>query len=158
MTPEPINESGSIIGILDKSVIIIDGNGSIFPISELSDPEGPLWTLETSWTDVRFDNFQESVKIYINTVHKDYQLLMTNNDIQRISPMMREILATVLTLIIDKAFSDPEFKNQIISNEGLSQDSVGSVINYFYSTFGWQSDNIEQLSIDIRKTLDNNLG
>jgi len=150
-----INRSGCVLGELERSIFIIDGNGSIFPIVERSSPNSPLWEIESNWEDIRYDSFFDNIQIIINPSHPEYSLL-EQTDQNKWPALLKEIISSALTILIYKAMLDinwPDVKN----NYNLTPGSVGHIINYFITTFGWQVSDQEKLSSLIRKDLDNKL-
>lgn len=45
------NTKGYVLGKLEDYTIKLDGNGSIFPVFEVSEPGQPLWYVRCDWID-----------------------------------------------------------------------------------------------------------
>ena len=149
------SRKGTILGVLDETKIIIDGNGSLFPIHETSVPTNPLWWVQCNWSDPTEDQFtDDNFCVFLNTAHKDYAALNINEGVKN-SPLLFDIICSALEVLIMKVMRDPTASSQTIKGEGLAPGSISSVINYLIRKFEWHCDpdSPEQLSLDIRKTL-----
>ena len=51
--------TGTILGVLDETKVIIDGNGSLFPIHMVSNLTEPLWWVQCNWEDPTQDSFTD---------------------------------------------------------------------------------------------------
>lgn len=146
---------GTVFGIVDETRIIIDGNGSIFPIHEVKSPNDPLWWIRCDWEDPRTDRFtDENVCLYFNTVHKDYPSLNINEGIKN-SPLLMEILCSALQIIISKVLNDDTARTDTIQGSNLEEGSVSSMVHYFLNTFGinYSKDNPETVAFEVRKAV-----
>lgn len=118
---------GSRLGQLMQSVeIVIDGNGSLFPVLEESlGNDGPLWELRTSWSDPRDEAFQSDyVALVLNREHELFsQLRERASEPGRQSPLMRQIVSSWIALLVHQVKSDlgPDF-NSIVNHYGQSED------------------------------------
>jgi hypothetical protein len=73
------NTEGAILGQLDNKTVFMTGTGSLFPIYTKAIPNGKLWDLEINYENPEIDQLSDSVKLIINSAHKDYCLLDVNN-------------------------------------------------------------------------------
>lgn len=147
------NQQGIILGLLDEYTVIIDGNGSIFPIVEVNIPNQPLWWVKCNWTDPTADNFdQENVQICLNAAHKDFGLFDLKEGLKN-SPMLCDVIATALAIIIQKV-KDSDYWDDTIKGNSLSQGSVSQAVHYFITTFGWDWQSPEKLALSIRADFD----
>lgn len=147
------NLPGSIVGKLENSKIVLEGNGSVFPIVEVDEDTMPLWWVVCSWTDIQEDKFDvENVKICINRAHKNFDQIYTGKKISN-SPLFLEILGSALQTIIEKAKEAPEW-NSVINGDGLVPGSIGEAINYFINSFDWDISSPEKLNRSIREYLE----
>ena len=55
------NEYGFVLGEMDKFVLQLDGQGSIFPVYEVKEPGKPLWYIKCDWEDPTRDKFADTV-------------------------------------------------------------------------------------------------
>lgn len=148
-------EPGTILGILDETRVIIDGNGSIFPIHEMASPANPLWWVTCNWSDATEDKFtDENFCIYLNSAHKDFAALNSNEGIQK-SPLLLEIVCSALEILVSKVMGDPVAEQAVRTGEHMLPGSIASVVNFFIHRFDWHidKDNPQQLAMDIRMSL-----
>lgn len=149
------NIPGTILGELDETRVLIDGNGSVFPIVETSAPGEPLWWVDCNWNDPREDSFtEENFCIHLNTAHKDYPSLNENEGLSN-SPLLAEIIATSLQMLITNVLSDQTAAEDTKKGHNLEAGSISAVIHYFMQTFDWNTDinSPEKMAISIRKDL-----
>ena len=146
---------GTIFGIIDETRIIIDGNGSIFPVHEVKSLNEPLWWVMCDWEDPRTDRFtDENVCLFLNTAHKDYPSLNINEGMKN-SPLLTEILCSALQIIITKVLNDDVAKSDTIQGSNLEEGSISSMVHYLLNTFeiNYSKDNPETTAIDVRKAV-----
>jgi hypothetical protein len=149
------SQTGTILGVLDETRVIIDGNGSMFPIQEKASPTDPLWWVTCDWEDPTEDKFTyDNFCVFLNTAHKDYTNLNANEGLKN-SPLLMEIICAALQILVTKVLMDPAAKDATINGKGLQPGSVSSVIHYLLRIYDWHFDpqNPERLSIDIRKSM-----
>jgi hypothetical protein len=143
---------GTILGVLENIQILFDGESSIFPIVETNDPSKPLWWVVCNFDDPLSDPFgDENIKIVINSGHRHYKNIKIEKGIGS-SPLLVEILASALQLIIEKVKSTGEWE-QILRNES-EPGSIGEAVYYFINTFGWDYSTPESLARSIREDFD----
>ncbi|KGP91255.1 hypothetical protein N780_08580 [Pontibacillus chungwhensis BH030062] len=150
------NQPGLILGTIDTTRIVLEGNGSVFPIVEVAEETMPLWWVVCAWTDILEDGFdEENVKICINTAHKNFDQVYSGKKIQD-SPLFLEIMASSLQTIIHKAQESGSWQN-VKSGDDLVPGSIGAAIHYFITTFGWDVSSPESLSFSIRQYLEDHM-
>ncbi|MFW2491719.1 hypothetical protein ACN077_24655 [Clostridium chromiireducens] len=148
------NECGCILGELDNYYLRLDGNGSMFPIYEISDKKKPLWTLSCEWEDPRYDSFSESIAININTAHKNYKNLDKSKVIHYDEQLMKEIISSALTIVIMKLKSEACWNDIATGYTQFEDGSVAQAVSYFITTLGWNVDKAENISRSIREFFD----
>lgn len=147
------NNPGTILGILDEYIIIIDGNGSVFPIVEVSLPSEPLWWVSCDWSDPLVDSFdEENVKIILNKAHPNYKFLKLEDGLKE-SPMLFDIIASAIQIIIQAVKGSDEWSD-IVEGKNMELGSIGHAVNYFITTFKWDPYSPENLARSIRKDFD----
>lgn len=147
------NTEGYILGELDSYTIKLDGSSSSFPIYEVSEPGQPLWYLKCDWYDPTTDLMEDCVSIIVNTAHKNYSYLdreSKNFD----SQLLSEIMASAVTLLIEKVRLEPGNWEQVLRGESLETGSVGQAIYYFLKTLEWDLSSPESTSLSARKFFD----
>lgn len=96
------NIKGTVIGENQICILDIDAKEQNFPIELFEDKDAPLWKLSVSDNDPRYVPWgAEAVKILLNKAHKDYKYI--NQDVKnKFSPvLLREILASAVSLYIN---------------------------------------------------------
>ena len=140
------NTPGTILGFLtEKITISFDGSGSVFPIYEITEEDGPLWKVFCSWTDPTVERFSECVAININNAHENYEKLKTDKQ------LLVEVMSAALVCIIQKLKDQDAYWANIIKGEGLEDGSVGSAVHYFINALEWDPNSPELLSLSIRR-------
>jgi hypothetical protein len=157
-TPEPgeehlVNIDGYILGELDSYIVKLDGRSSAFPIYEIPNPGQPLWYIECNWDDPTCDALSECVSIFLNTAHKNYAYIDRNQKTFD-SQLLCEIMASAITLIIEKVRLDSGYWDQIMRGEDLELGSVGQAVYYFKSALDWDMSDAEKISLCARKYFD----
>lgn len=151
---------GTILGVIDTTILSLDGTGSKFPIVVVSEEDKPLWWLfYADSIDASEDKFTEdNVRIVINKAHKDYPLLNMESSVKE-SPLFIEVLASALLQIVERVKTDMgDSFNDVINDDNLEPGSVAKAVNFFISNLNWRFTNVNELSMDIRDFLTNSLG
>ena len=146
------NTYGCILGELDTIEVILDGNGSVFPIMNEENGSGPLWRIICDWIDPTEDKFDDCVRIMLNTQHKFYRLIEEENG----NTLLIEIIANAMTILISK-LQNSSFWNNAVSGTGFSAGSICDAVNYFVNTLEWDPSTPEKLSETIRTSLEGKL-
>jgi hypothetical protein len=147
------SNEGTVLGVLDSYVLVIDGNGSMFPILEVRDPLQPLWWVNCDWSDPLTDSFsEENISIVLNAGHKSSKLLNSENGLGS-SPLLIEIISSAIQIIIHKA-KESGVWDSIETGSGVEPGSIGQAIYYFIQTFGWDISSPERLARSIREDLE----
>ena len=146
------NTDGYILGELDRISFRVDGNGSVFPIYEVTAPGEPLWYVQCDWQDPTVERFSECISINLNKAHKNFKyidrrLSSFNNQ------LMTEIMAAAISAVIEKARQSPYWE-QIESNDDLENGSVGQAVFYFKETLGWDFTTPESVALSARRFFD----
>lgn len=142
---------GTLLGELDSCKVIIDGQGSVFPIVEVDEPSQPLWRVECNWNDPLVESFDaESVVVCLNRAHPAYKELMRENMKQ--SYLLKEVVAGALHIIVQNAQTS-EFWADILDGKS-DEGSIGEALHYFVKTLEWNTSTPERLAWSIRDYLD----
>lgn len=156
-SPEFASKTGTILGWLDSKKIIIDGQSSEFPITEVNAPEYPLWFVTFDYTDPMSDSFsEENVCINLNTAHKNFNLISGKKE-QADNPMLTEIISGALQVIVQKVLEGQESED-IMNGRGYEEGSIGEAVHYFLTTFNWDTSSPEKLAKSIRQDWENRIG
>jgi hypothetical protein len=147
---------GVLLGDLGTTIFHLSGKGSIFPIFSYKE-NGPLWRVECNWGDPRTDPFDdENVRIILNENHPDYRFL-ESTDRKKLSPLMKEIIASAIQIIIEKAASEVPLQD-IMEGTDVERGSVCMAIQYFIQTFELDTSSSENLAFSLRTYLDRKMG
>lgn len=147
------NTEGYVLGELDSYTIKLDGSSSSFPIYEVSEPGQPLWYLKCDWFDPTADSMADCVSINLNTAHKNYSYL-NREDKNFDSQLLSEIMASAITLLIEKVRLEQGYWEQIMQGDSLENGSVGQAIKYFMDSLEWDLTSPETTSLSVRKYFD----
>lgn len=147
------NTKGYVLGELENYVVKLDGNGSTFPVFEVSEPGQPLWYVKCDWIDPTADSFSECVSINLNTAHKNYRYINRNEKVFN-TQLLSEIMASAIAIIVEKVRLQPAFWDQIMGNDSLEHGSVGQALYYFMETLEWDLSTPESVSLSVRKFFD----
>ena len=147
------NTNGYVLGELDNYTIKLDGSSSSFPVFEVSEPGQPLWYVKCDWIDPTVDTFSDSVSINLNTAHKNYAYIDRTSK-RFDSQLLTEIMASAITIIIEKARLETGYWEQIMQGNDLELGSVGQAIYYFMDTLEWDLTSPESVSLCARKFFD----
>ncbi|MGP4106768.1 hypothetical protein [Virgibacillus sp. L01] len=143
---------GTILGILESTEVLFDGNSSMFPIVEVNDPLKPLWWVVCDFDEPLYEQFtEENAAIVINKGHRNSKFLKTDKGIGS-SPILLEIIATGIQIIIEKAKLSGDWQ-QILDNQ-TEPGSIGEAIYYFVNAFSWDVSSPENLLKSIREDFD----
>ena len=147
------HNTGSVFGILDEYQLIIDGNGSIFPIVIKDEPDGLLWSVRyDEGTDPMTDSFdEENVCIYLNRAHPLYNLIDGETPIKD-NPLLVEILTTALLVICNTAKEEigDNWNSVITGGTEFDEGSIAQAMSYFRNKLMWDFTNQVTLSESIR--------
>lgn len=150
------NTAGTVLGVLDETLVILDGNGSVFPIVEVKEPSRSLWWVECDWVDPLYEKFEEeNVKICLNKSHPHYSFLnLEDGDMK--SPLLTEIIANAIQIMIYKA-KEGLYWDEIINGKDFEPGSIAEAIYYFINTFSLDVYSPENLAVSIRNDFDNRM-
>lgn len=149
-------QPGTVFGILHEDRLVIDGNGSVFPVRQITDELAPLWRMSCNWDDISDPVSEETVCLELNQAHPDYAALYPD-DGRQWSPLMREVLASALQVLITKAVSMAD--TPIRSGQDWQEGSVGQLVAYLQDVYDLSADRTtvaedpETLATEIRLAL-----
>lgn len=146
------SEKGVELGVIDHFQLVIDGEGSNFPIVEVNHPGNPLWQLIMKWTDITQDSFDiEYVRLEMNKAHEMYDYIF--KDTKPSLFLLYEILSDVMTQIIYKAVNDDDY-----TDNPEDPESIANVVSYWVSTYEVDINSLESISYSLRNKLGNSIG
>lgn len=112
--------------------LIVDGDGSVFPITEFNDKEGPLWKLEKHWVDASDAIFNSSnVSLSLNASHPLFDQIQKGKT--RVSrAMMGDIMIQAMSQIIQQVLI---IENNNINDDNLYPNSILAAVKYWVESF-----------------------
>lgn len=125
-------------------VIVVDGEGSSFPMSEFEDKDGPLWRLDRNWVEANIDTFDSSnVNLSLNIAHPLFEKIKEGK--QTVSrALMGDILVQAMTLIIQQVIIVDE--ESIDEPSEVLPDSILAAVLYWVSTFDIDTSSLFSIS------------
>ena len=147
------NTPGINLGTIDEFNLAVDGNGSSFPIYEVEKKGYPLWYVECFWKDATIDDFSQYVAIYLNTAHPKYVNINIKDKNNFSSQLFIEIMANAIGQIIETLRSEEKDDGFSILDDA-QEGSVALAIKYFRDKLEWDLSTPSNLSLSIRKTLE----
>lgn len=129
--------------------LLVDGDGSIFPITEFSEHGGPLWKFNKFWTDANEDSFDiDNLSLSLNNKHKYFEKLVESNTLES-KRVLKEILSSTLELIIyETCLEIKEDSNEINSN------SISSVVDYWTRNYNINTNSLTDIRNSIQVFLE----
>ena len=153
-------QTGTVLGTIDRCELFLEGNGSVFPIATINDPEKPLWTVYYDDTaDPLEDSFdKDHVEIRLNKAHPCYDQLKIESSLKE-SPLFLEVISSALMIIITSAKESlgTEWTNVISGQNEYTHGSIAEAINYFVVKLGWDISSAAKLAQSIHSFFDANL-
>ncbi len=152
------NQTGIVLGCIEEFDLMIDGNGSVFPIYYVNEPDRPLWWVHFSSDDPFEDAFDDqNVVLYLNQAHPSYGELKINDSLRE-SPLFLEVISSALYIIVQsvKELVSDEW-DEIVSGQSLEQGTIAEAVSYFINKLGWDTSNPVNLALSIHDYFDKNL-
>ena len=135
INPLQASKAGMILSenYIGNLVIVVDGIGSTFPMTEFEDKKGPLWKLENNWVDASVDSFDSSyVNLSINVAHPLFEQLKSGKQ-SASRALMGDIMIQAMTTIIQQVVIIE--KNSLEENNDSLPNSILNAVQYWVSTF-----------------------
>lgn len=129
------NLPGYSLGVIDSTVVQIDGNGSLLPVYYEDVSGAALWHLNCNIEDPAIDSFSnpDIVSIIINRKNSNYKFIDKKSEFYN-PQMANEVMASAISLIIESVrASDPGFSKLNNSEHG----SVADALRYFRDELNW---------------------
>lgn len=147
------NVEGFRVGVLKTFNVVMDGEGSWFPVYEKYMPDEPLWRLECDLRDPEYSMFSDNVELQINKAHKNYKYLdITSNTFNQ--QLMAEVISqSISTMIFKLKLQEYDWDNTMNATDYLD-GSVSQVIKYFMDTMDCDPSEIDTLAYSVRKNIE----
>lgn len=124
------NEAGMVI--LEQIVwtIIVEGEGSVFPIFEIADEKGPLWSFNCDFYDITQDAFdKDHIQIFLNTKHPAYSMIHPKSPNYNLA-FVREVLSNALASIVLEIRS-AQSNNTVDLDLDCEKESILQVLKFY---------------------------
>ena len=143
------------IGNLSELTLIVDGEGSTFPIGEFSDANGPLWKMEFGIFDATEDLFSyDNIRLLLNTSHKLFEYIKEGKTaVSR--GLKAEIMLQAITLIIFKV--KEECPEELFDSERADEGTILAIVKYWISTFDIDTSSLVDISNSVKTKLGSSL-
>lgn len=148
------SRTGTILGTLQSAKVLIDGNGSLFPIHEKADKTMPLWWVDTSdWDDPTEEKFSDDTFcLYLNPAHRDYAQLEIKDGLKG-NPLMTDILCSAIQILITKVYSWVQQESLDLKHIDPDLDTIAGIARYLAEQTGvtYDPERPERMARDIRR-------
>ena len=144
------NTQGFILGSLSNFTLYLEGEGSLFPIYTIASKDKKLWSIEINYEDPTVEQLTESVKLKINSTHKDYSLL-NPADKKYCDRLINEIMSSAITILITQLKEDG-FLDHLEDN--YADGSILQFAVYMKDVLNIDFSNIINTSSSLREYLD----
>lgn len=147
--------TGTVLGEIYNCNLIIEGQGSEFPIVIIENPESPLWDMEVDFES--FDDIfsKDTICLKINKAHKQFSKLGIDKISSNNNLVWKEILASFFVNVFLVA-QEIESLDTIL-NQDIQEGTVGGFLKFMIMTFNISQKELKNLAIlsnQIRKELD----
>lgn len=146
-----MNIKGANLGLIDTFQVLIDGEGTDFPLSDYTDIKGPLWKIMCTWNNPLEESFNDTVSILLNRGNKSYKYVSSDNKKDFNPTLMNEIMFNALEIIINKV-KNSDFWSQVEELES-EEGTVGAAVMYFIQTFELDTSSEEGLAYSLRMNI-----
>lgn len=149
------NERGIVIHESSEWTIIVNGTGSIFPIFEIEDDKGPLWSFMCdNIVDISEDYFDsEHIQIVINKKHPAYEFIHPKSETFN-HMFLNDIMSSAISMIIMNLRS-LQINGKIDLNADFESGSILQALKYFSEKLDFKiNDSYENLCKSIKSFFD----
>lgn len=144
------NKVGMLLseGNIHTIEIIVDGDGSSFPMTEFKEKNGPLWKLERNWVEPNIDMFDvDNVSLGLNVIHPLFEQVKGSKT-RASKAMMDDIMINAMSMIIQQVLLIEKYS--IDSEDELIQGSILQAVKYWVGTFEVDTSSIFMISNSLR--------
>ena len=137
---------GTILGIIDEYEIILEGDGSLFPIEQIDDTRSNFtYEVNINYTDL----YEEFDKDHICLLINSSKLENSSENILK-NELFKEILSDFFISIFQDIKDKGYDINSILENE-YDDNTIGKAVQIWISTMNIKYDSYINLSKSIRK-------
>lgn len=151
------NKVGMVLseGNIHSLEIIVDGDGSAFPMTEFKDKNGPLWKLEKNWIEPNIDMFDvDNVSLSMNVLHPLFEQVKASKT-RASKALMDDIIINAMSMIIQQVLFIENYS--IDSEDEYIQGSILQAVKYWVSTFEVDTTTIFSISNSLRTYWNNQM-
>nr|WP_263314752.1 hypothetical protein [Mammaliicoccus sp. Marseille-Q6498] len=139
-------------GNIHSLEVIVDGEGSVFPISEFEDKNGPLWKLDKNWIEPNIDMFDISnVNLSLNTSHALFEQVKSGKT-RASKAIMSEIMLNAMSMIIQEVLIVENYS--LDGEDEILQGSILQAVQYWVNAFEIDTTSLFSISNSIRNYWD----
>lgn len=131
------NEIGTLLGVLVRKNIVVEGKGSIFPIEIVKVENGPMWNMKINYDSIYDDEFSiKTVSLQINSLNSGFKYLEIDKISDKNSIVWKEILSSFFfNLILYVNRQDGISNIMKLNDEELIPGSMAHYIKYIVESF-----------------------
>lgn len=148
--------SGTNLGNIYDCDLIIEGNGSEFPIVIVDNPNSPLWDMYVDFESLDDIFSRDSICLRINKAHKQFSKLGIDKISINNNLIWKEILASFFENVL---IASQQIENlDSLFYEDIQEGTIGGFLKFLIESFKILPSELKNsinLSIKIRKNLDN---
>ncbi len=134
------NSEGMIVSLEKARTIIVNGNGSFFPIEQYTKQGDPLWKIKVNFVDWTEDEFvTDNVAIILNPSHSLYERIDPQNESYD-EEIFKEVISSSLSALIIEILNISKQQGNYDALLGESLEAQGSIlaaIRYFRDALGF---------------------
>lgn len=153
-----VQQSGTVLGVLDQAEIYIDGNGSVFPIVSIEAPGKALWSVYyNDLCDPLHDLFdEENVEIRLNRSHPAYESLKIENSLIESSMFLEVLSAALFVIVVSVKESIGEDWESVLNGDNFETGTIADAIHHFIRHLQWDISSPSRLAESIKNFLEKN--
>src|SRR5699024_3818008 len=145
------NEQGNNLGVIDNFEIVIDGDGSSFPIVEVQKKGKRLWELVMNCNDLNNESFDiENILLEVNFKLDMYDYIFKDSKPSRF--LLFEIMSNVMAQIIFKAFND-----DLYDPTSAEEDSITKIVEYWIDTYNIDTKSLENIIYSLQSNFEDEM-
>jgi len=152
--PQFVEVDGSILGTIKEYKLSFRGQGSLFPIVEISKPDSPLWNIEFDYDDPDTSQFVDCVKLVINKDHKDYRYLDVKDESSFCSRLLIEIMQSSILQLLLHMLDEKQLNGFDLATHG----SIKQFVNYLIEVKDLDISTAKSISDSLKNYLDKHEG
>lgn len=127
---------GTILGVIYDGDLLLEGDGSSFPVEIVEEQNGLLWNHYCNFEDYYDDMNTNTICLRLNSLHKDYKYINTEAIDKSNHALWKEILSSFFQRVLIDVENVSGIMNIMDDNDVIkAKDSVGAFVKYLIETF-----------------------